>query len=112
VSILDELGIDPDELRWEALASCSKMDPNWFFDETDSAPGSLTYSDPVTASAVDQVCLSCPVNVDCHEVGLAEKRWGVWGGVYLTDGSIDGKMNKHKTEGEWKEWRDTVESLL
>ena len=115
MSILDELGIDPDELRWEALASCNKMPPEWFFDDSEIEPDdntTLTYSDPVTAQQVDLVCLSCPVNLDCHETGVREKRWGVWGGVYLTDGVIDGKLNKHKTDDEWNAWRQTVESLL
>jgi hypothetical protein len=113
VSILDELGIDPDDLRWESLAACNRMDPNLFFDDTDlKNEDSLTYSDPVTAMIVDQVCLSCPVNGDCLQIGTSENRWGVWGGVYLTDGAIDGKMNKHKTEEDWKIWRKTVESQL
>lgn len=115
MSILDELGIDPDELRWEAMGTCNRMDPNWFFDDSeldDDDNETLTYSDPVVAQQVDQICLSCPVNLDCLETGLGEKRWGVWGGVYLTEGSIDGKLNKHKTDEDWKVWRDNVESLL
>ena len=113
MSILDELGVDPEDLRWESLAACNRMDPNLFFDDTDLRnPESLTYSDTVTAEIVDQVCLSCPVSADCLQIGRSEKRWGVWGGVYLTDGEIDAKMNKHKTEADWQNWRDTVESQL
>lgn len=113
VSILDELGIDPDDLSWESLASCSGMNPNMFFDDTDlKDPDSLTYSDEVTAQIVDQVCLSCPVAAVCYGLGVREERWGVWGGVYLTEGKIDAKLNRHKDDADWKHWRDSVESKL
>jgi hypothetical protein len=107
VTILSELGIDPDDLRWESLAACQNMDRDWFFDLDPDDPDQTrqTYSDPVIAVAVDTTCMSCPVINECLNEGIENKRWGVWGGVYLTDGSITGRLNKHKTEEVWDEWR-------
>lgn len=102
MSILDELGVDSEDLNWEDLASCRGMSFDFFFEEYET--------DPITAQSVDQLCLSCPVVEECFRFGSENGKWGVWGGVYLTDGQIDAKLNKHKTENDWDVWRKRVNS--
>jgi Transcription factor WhiB len=100
VSILDELGLDPDNVRWEDLASCKNLPDvmiNLFFDDYEE--------DEVFAREADQICLACPVIKQCLEDGMSNQQWGCWGGVYLTDGEIDAKLNKHKNEEDWDAWR-------
>jgi hypothetical protein len=102
MSILDELGLDPEDVTWNDLAACKNWATETFFDDYEN--------DIVTATAVDAMCLSCPVAAQCLEYGRETKSWGVWGGVYLTDGEIDAKLNKHKSEQDWTLWRETVDS--
>jgi hypothetical protein len=110
MSLLDELGIDPEDFHLEDLAACRGMDTAWFFDKEEEYPeDKLTYSDPVIARMIDATCFSCPISQDCYMLGKDGKRWGIWGGVYLQDGEINAKMNSHKTEEDWDEWRNLVE---
>jgi Transcription factor WhiB len=93
--LLDELGLEEDNLEWYMLAACKGMHPNWFYD---------TYeSDKIHAEQIDQMCLNCPVAVECLQEGQADKNWGVWGGIYLDLGRVDKNYNSHKTPIVWGE---------
>jgi hypothetical protein len=93
-SILNDLGIDKEEFDWFDLAICRGMDTNLFFDKYET--------DINIAKNVDEACMSCPVAKICYETGLENDEYGVWGGVYLSSGSIDNSKNTHKTLDFWK----------
>jgi len=93
-NILNSLGVETDELDWFHLAACSGMDTNLFFDKYES--------DINIAKNIDQACLSCPVRKICYEAGVENNEHGVWGGIYLSAGSIDKTRNLHKTKEIWK----------
>lgn len=93
-SILNNLGIDRDDFEWYHLALCDGMDNNLFYDKYEV--------DINVAKNIDEMCLSCPVIKMCYEVGVDRSEIGVWGGVYLSLGSIDKSRNMHKTEDVWK----------
>lgn len=93
-SILDDLGVDEDKIRWWHLAACQGMDTNLFFDQYEN--------DINIAKNIDEACLSCPVISMCYAAGVEKNEYGIWGGVYLTSGSIDKSRNIHKTQETWK----------
>lgn len=93
-NILNNIGVDPNDLDWFHLAACSGMDTNLFFDKYES--------DINIAKNIDQACLSCPVRKLCYQAGVENKEDGVWGGIYLNSGSIDKSKNLHKTPEIWK----------
>lgn len=93
-SILDNLGIDQDNIRWWHLSACQGMDTNLFFDKYEI--------DINIAKNIDEACISCPVISMCYESAIENKEDGVWGGVYLNSGSIDKARNTHKTPDVWK----------
>jgi hypothetical protein len=70
------------------------MDTNLFFDKYES--------DVNIATSIDEACLSCPVMKICHEAGVANNDYGVWGGIYLNSGVADKARNAHKTKEIWK----------
>lgn len=79
--------------QWKDEASCLDMDNNLFFDK---------YEEQDTLRpAIDQICISCPVNRTCFANGVSGKEWGVWGGVYLENGSISREFNRHKAKKDW-----------
>jgi hypothetical protein len=96
-NILNKLKSDEDSLRWWHLAACQGMDTNLFFDRYEV--------DVAMAKAIDQACLSCPVIKMCYKSGLDNNEYGVWGGVYLSSGSVDKMKNIHKTKDVWKQIR-------
>ena len=60
---------------WKDNAACLGIENNLFFDK---------YEDDVNIRPmVDSVCASCPVRKTCFAVGISNKEWGVWGGIYL-----------------------------
>lgn len=97
-SLLNELGIDPDDFEWRDLALCRNM--------RITAPGEDVFydkyeSDSESAKAADQICLHCPVIQQCFFEG-AQGQTGVWGGVYWNgSGKPDKNKNNHKTEEDW-----------
>lgn len=95
--ILNELNSDEDSIRWWHLAACQGMDTNLFFDKYEI--------DINMARAIDQCCLSCPVIQMCYKSGEDNNEYGVWGGIYLSSGSIDKMKNIHKTKDIWKQIR-------
>lgn len=93
-NILNDLGIDKDNFEWYHLAACSGLDTNLFFDKYEI--------DINIAKNIDEMCLSCPVASICYQSGIEKNEYGVWGGVYLSSGTIDKSKNLHKTENVWK----------
>jgi hypothetical protein len=118
VSILDALGISEEEVTWHDLAACrnivevaydengerSVFDPMFDSYENDTAPFSVR-------KAVDELCLSCPVQKICYDDGVANGEPGVWGGVYLTNGKHDRTRNEHKTKAVWKRIRAGIKNV-
>lgn len=99
-SVLDALGIDADELKWQDLVACNQMDINLFFDDYEA--------DENVAKMIDEACLSCPVMSQCLKQGMDNGEWGVWGGIFLTSGKPDKKKNAHKTPEVWDEIRSRI----
>jgi hypothetical protein len=93
-NILNNLGIDEDNIDWYKFALCLGMDTNLFFDKYES--------DINIAKSIDEACLSCPVIKICYDSGVSNSDYGVWGGVYLSAGSNDKVRNAHKTKDVWK----------
>ena len=93
-SILNDLGVDLEDFDWYDLAVCRGMDTNLFYDKYEA--------DPNIAKNIDEACLSCPVISMCYQAGVEKDEYGVWGGVYLTSGSIDKTKKLHKTPETWK----------
>jgi hypothetical protein len=85
--------------EWKDHGSCRNYDTNFFFDK---------YEESVTLRpAIDQLCNSCPVVRQCFAIGISQKEWGVWGGVYLENGEISREFNRHRTKVEWAEkWKN------
>ena len=93
-NILNDLGIDEEDLDWMHLAVCRGMDTNLFYDKYEN--------DSKIAKNIDEACMSCPVSKMCFESGTNNKEYGVWGGVYLSSGEIDKSKNLHKTKDIWE----------
>lgn len=84
--------------KWKEYARCKDYDWNLFFDKYEE--------DTSLRSAIDNLCSSCPVAKQCFAVGVSQKEWGVWGGVYLEGGKISREFNRHKTKANWGEtWK-------
>jgi hypothetical protein len=96
-NILDDLGIDKEDFDWWHLAVCRGMDTNLFYDKYEA--------DTNIAKNIDEACLSCPVVKMCHDSGVENDEYGVWGGVYLNSGEIDKSKNLHKSAETWKRLR-------
>jgi hypothetical protein len=84
--------------EWKDSASCKDYDVNIFFDK---------YEESLELRpAVESVCRGCPVARQCFAVGVSQKEWGVWGGVYLENGKISREFNRHRSKKEWGEtWK-------
>jgi hypothetical protein len=86
--------------KWKDQASCFEYDTNLFFDK---------YEEEIDLRlAIDKLCSECPVKKQCFAVGVSQKEWGVWGGVYLENGNISKEFNSHKTK---KDWADVWQSF-
>ena len=88
--------------RWQDDGSCAGLDSEWFFERYEE--------DENVRPIVDAICMACPVRRTCFSNGFVvdengNKTWGVWGGVYFTDGEIDKELNAHK------DWDATYEAL-
>lgn len=79
--------------KWKNEAKCLGMDTNIFFNRYEE--------DSLFAASIDSLCQGCPVRRQCFAVGVSNKEWGVWGGVYLRDGIIDKEANAHKNKNDW-----------
>lgn len=84
--------------EWKDDALCLGYDTNLFFDKYEE--------DESLRPGIEDVCLQCPVAKQCFAVGISQKEWGVWGGVYVENGKISREFNKHKTKDRWAEiWK-------
>ncbi len=84
--------------KWREKSKCLGMDTNIFFDKYEE--------DRSMSITIDKFCRSCPVRQECFAVGVSNKEWGVWGGVYLKEGKIDKEFNLHKEKQDWFEtWK-------
>lgn len=92
--LADKLGLDKKRFVWQDLAVCNGMPTDYFFDKYEE--------DPIHASTIDSMCLSCPVIKYCHEAGISGNEVGVWGGIYLTNGNVDRSRNMHKSQQDWQ----------
>lgn len=97
-NILNNLGIDEEDLSWYDLAVCRGMETNLFYDKYEI--------DVNIAKNVDEACLNCPVIAMCYKFAKNNSEYGVWGGVYLNAGSIDKAKNLHKDPEVWKRLRN------
>lgn len=82
-----------DKHSWKDTADCLDYDTNLFFDKYEE--------DESLRFAIDQLCSKCSVSKTCFAVGISQKEWGVWGGIYLEGGQISKEFNKHKTKQQW-----------
>jgi hypothetical protein len=85
---------------WKDDASCKDYDTNLFFEKYEN--------DTDLRPAIDVLCSGCPVARTCFAVGISEKGWGVWGGVYMENGKISREFNKHRNK---QQWADTWQHL-
>lgn len=90
---------------WKDKAICKNYDTELFFDK---------YEEDLTLRpAIDELCSNCPVVKQCFAVGVSDKGWGVWGGIYLEDGKISREFGSHRTKADWaKKWQSlTIEEV-
>jgi hypothetical protein len=86
-----------DQHAWKEKGKCKDFDTNFFFDKYEE--------DKDLRLAVDNLCSTCPMAKHCFAVGVSQKEWGVWGGIYLENGKISKEYNKHRTKEDWaKTW--------
>jgi hypothetical protein len=79
--------------NWKDEALCKGDDVNLFFD---------TYEENIDVrKEIDSLCSICPMARICFAVGVSQKAYGVWGGVYLDRGKVSREFNKHKTKQDW-----------
>lgn len=79
--------------EWKDSASCRNYDTNFFFEK---------YEDNEEfRPAIDKLCAGCPVARQCFAVGVSQKEWGVWGGIYLENGKISREFNRHRSKQDW-----------
>ena len=95
-SLLDELGLDPDDFEWQDLSLCQGMPTELFYDDYES--------DVETAKAVDEACLRCPVFSECFMYAGENNEYGTWAAVYWNgSGRPDKNKNAHKSDEDWDE---------
>jgi hypothetical protein len=80
---------------WKDVATCLDYDTNIFFEKYEE--------DESLRLGIDKLCMGCSVMQQCFAVGVSQKEWGVWGGIYLEDGEISKEFNSHKTKQDWAE---------
>jgi hypothetical protein len=79
--------------EWKDLAPCKDWDTNLFFDKYEE--------DLELRPQIDEFCSECPLVRHCFAVGVSQKEWGVWGGVYLENGKISRDASKHRSKQDW-----------
>jgi Transcription factor WhiB len=85
--------------EWKDQGACVGYDTNLFFDKYEE--------NETLRPAIDKVCSGCPVARDCFAVGVSQKEWGVWGGIFLESGKISREFNSHRTKKDWgNKWKD------
>lgn len=85
---------------WKDLGLCRDYDTNLFFEK---------YEENVDLRpAIDSLCAECPMVKQCFAVGVSQKEWGVWGGVYIENGKISREFNKHRSKEGWSQTWQTL----
>ena len=79
--------------EWKDGGKCRDYDTNLFFDKYEE--------DLDRRPAIDNLCAGCPVAKQCFAVGVSQKEWGVWGGIYVENGKISREFNKHRSKEDW-----------
>lgn len=79
--------------KWKEQGLCLNYDTNIFFEKYEE--------DTLLRPAIDKLCSECPVARECFSVGISQKEWGVWGGVYLEQGEISKEFSNHKSKSDW-----------
>lgn len=82
-----------DKHKWKDKASCIDFDTNLFFDKYEE--------DETLRPAIESICEECPVRRQCFAVGVSQKETGVWGGIYLENGSISREFSRHRNKDGW-----------
>lgn len=83
---------------WKDKAPCLGMETNDFFEKYEE--------DVEHRKTIDSMCGACPVRKQCFAVGVSQKEWGVWGGVYLENGKISREFNRHNSKEDWsRKWQ-------
>ena len=82
-----------DKHKWREQALCDGYDTNLFFDKYEE--------DLLLRPAIDKLCSTCPVAKTCFAIGISNKEWGVWGGVYLENGKISKEFGNHRSKQDW-----------
>ena len=90
-----------DDWKDEAPCKNSGYDVNDFFENYEE--------DIELREDIDNLCFNCPLARHCFAVGVSQKAYGVWGGVYLENGKPSREFNKHRTKPDWaKVWQNLV----
>jgi hypothetical protein len=85
--------------EWKNNSACQDFDTNLFFEKYEE--------EPELRPQIDDICSDCPVLRQCFAVGVSQKEWGVWGGIYLEGGKISREFNRHRTKEDWaKTWQN------
>jgi hypothetical protein len=79
--------------EWKENAPCKGFDTNFFFEKYEE--------DLEVRPQIDEFCSECPLARHCFAVGVSQKEWGVWGGIYLENGKISRDMGKHRSKQDW-----------
>lgn len=79
--------------EWKDQGLCRDYDTNLFFDKYEE--------DIDLRPAIDNLCSQCPMARQCFAVGVSQKEWGVWGGIYVENGKISREFNKHRSKEDW-----------
>lgn len=78
---------------WKYDGLCVGYDTNLFFDKYEE--------NEKLRPAIDKLCSTCPVARICFAVGVSNKEWGVWGGIYLENGKISKEFGSHRSKEDW-----------
>lgn len=78
---------------WKYEGLCVGYDTNLFFDKYEE--------NEKLRPAIDKLCSTCPVAKICFAVGVSNKEWGVWGGIYLENGKISKEFGSHRSKEDW-----------
>ncbi len=92
-----------DRHSWKNDGACVNYDVNLFFDKYEE--------NEQLRPAIDKICAECPVARICFAVGVSQKEYGVWGGVFLEKGKISREFGRHRSKEDWAEtWQNlTIE---
>jgi len=78
---------------WKDNSACLGLENNLFFDKYEE--------DLNVRPIVDSLCNTCSVRKTCFAVGVSNKEWGIWGGIYLEGGDISKEFNNHRNKVGW-----------